>query len=68
MKKEGSDEKKLSLFSEYAGAQFLEEIRGKRIQASKLVLEKQLKVQIDKKMRVDKLEEDVKRRERERQR
>ena len=56
MEKQESDEKKLSLFSEFVGAQFLEEMRGKRLEASKTALEKRLIVHANKKSRIEKLE------------
>lgn len=63
MENQQSDEKKLDLFSEYTGTMFLEQIRAKRKEALKLVQEKSRVIYHEKKLRVEKLEEDVKRRE-----
>ena len=40
MGKQETDEQKYNIFSEYAGTEFLEEIRGKRLEAIKLVQHK----------------------------
>ena len=66
MENQQSDEKKLDLFSAYTGTMFLEQIRAKRKEALKLVQEKSRVIYHEKKLRVEKLEEDVKRRELER--